>query len=123
MSEKQRRMRQGSASDWPSLALLEFTVALARAMKGNNAMKQKDLADALGVSAPYISSVMSGNENLTVEQMSRLAEAVGGSLHLTIAPKGVYVRWIEDTLEAPVSDAAVVHELESVRAASGKNKK
>ena len=41
-------------------------------------MKQSDLAKILGASPPYISSVMSGNENLTAEQMSRLAEAVGG---------------------------------------------
>jgi transcriptional regulator with XRE-family HTH domain len=99
MSENPRRMEQGSASDWPSLPLLEFTVALARAMKANNDMKQKDLAKIMGVSPPYISSVMSGNENLTVEQMSRLAEAAGGSLHITIAEKGARIRWVEDTLE------------------------
>ena len=99
MNEKLRKLRKGSPDDWPSLALLEFTVALARAMKAKD-MKQKDLADALGVSPPYISSVMSGNENLTVEQMSRLAAAVGGSLHLTIAPQGLYIKWVEDTPEA-----------------------
>jgi transcriptional regulator with XRE-family HTH domain len=76
-------------------------------MKANNGMNQKALADALGVSPPYISSVMSCNENLTVEQMSRLAEAAGGSLHVTVAPKGVYIRWEEDTLEAPATEAAI----------------
>jgi len=101
MSEKPGRMGKGSADDWPSLALLEFTVALARTMKANG-MKQSDLAKILGVSPPYISSVMSGNENLTAEQMSRLAEAVGGSLHITIAKKGVPVRWVEDALEAVI---------------------
>ncbi|HSG39702.1 MAG TPA: helix-turn-helix transcriptional regulator [Thermoanaerobaculia bacterium] len=103
MSEKPNRLRKGTADDWPSLALLEFTVALARMMKANGDMKQKELAEKLGVSPPYISSVMAGNENLTVEQMSRLAEAAGGSLHLTIAPKGVYIRWAEDTLEEPTA--------------------
>ncbi|HEX6899131.1 MAG TPA: helix-turn-helix transcriptional regulator [Thermoanaerobaculia bacterium] len=101
MSEKPNRLRKGTVDDWPSLALLEFTVALARMMKANGDMKQKELAEKLGVSPPYISSVMAGNENLTVEQMSRLAEAAGGSLHLTIAPKGAYIRWVEDTLEEP----------------------
>jgi len=101
MSEKPLRMRKGSIDDWPSLPLLEFTVALARAMQANG-MKQSDLARILGVSPPYISSVMSGNENLTVEQMSRLAEAVGGSLHITIAKKGVRIRWVEDALEAVI---------------------
>src|ERR1044072_552539 len=95
MSEKSRRLRKGTPDDWPSFALLEFTMALSKAMAARG-MKQKDLADVLGVSPPYISSVMSGNENLTVEQMSRLAEAVGCSLHLTVAPHGVYIRWVEE---------------------------
>jgi transcriptional regulator with XRE-family HTH domain len=112
MNEKLRRLRKGSLDDWPSLALLEFTVALARAMKARD-MKQKDLADALDVSPPYISSVMSGNENLTVEQMSRLAKAVGGTLHLTIAPQGLYVRWIEDALEKAATEAEISPPLHS----------
>lgn len=104
MKEQLRKLKNGSPENWPALALLEFTVALARAMKVKG-MKQKDLAKALDVSAPYISSVMSGNENLTVEQMSRLAEAAGGSLHLAIAPKGLYIRWVEDTLEDTAEEA------------------
>ena len=103
MSERPNRLKKGTADDWPSLALLEFTVALARIMKASGDIKQKDLAEKLGVSPPYISSVMAGNENLTVEQMSRLADAAGGSLHLTIAPKGTYIRWVEDTLEEPTA--------------------
>lgn len=95
---KAGRLEKGAPTDWPSLALLEFTVALARAMKTND-MKQADLAKALGVSRAYISSVMAGNENLTVEQMSRLAEAAGGALHLTVAEEGRLVRWVEDALE------------------------
>lgn len=98
MSENPHRLQKGPAGDWPSLALLEFSVALARMMKAKD-MSQKALADALGVDPPYISSVMSGNENLTMEQMARLAEAAGGSLHVTIARKGVRIRWEEDVLE------------------------
>jgi transcriptional regulator with XRE-family HTH domain len=103
MNVKRQRLNKGTADDWPSLALLEFTVALARTMKASQ-MNQKALAEALGVSAPYISSVMSGNENLTVEQMSRLAEAAGGSLHVTIAPKDLRIRWVEDNLGETATD-------------------
>ena len=105
MKQKLRTLRKGSPDDWPTLALIEFTVALARAMKASGNMKQKDLAEKLGVSRPYISSIMSGNENLTIEQMSRLAAAVGGSLHVTIAPRGLWVKWAEDVLEAPQEPA------------------
>jgi transcriptional regulator with XRE-family HTH domain len=117
MSEKLRRLRKGTPDDWPSLALLEFTMALSKTMAANN-MKQKDLAKALDVSPPYISSVMSGNENLTVEQMSRLAEAAGGSLHLTIAPQGLYVRWTEDTINEQTTEAELSSPFHSSEAAS-----
>jgi transcriptional regulator with XRE-family HTH domain len=117
MSEKLRRLQKGAPEDWPSLALLEFTVALARMMKATGDMKQKELADRLGVSPPYISSVMSGNENLTVEQMSRLAEAAGGSLHLTIAPQGLYIRWVEDVLEERTTEVELSPSIHSHAAA------
>lgn len=98
---KKRRLGKGTAKDWPSLPLLEFTVALARAMKANN-MKQADLARVLDVSPAYISSVMAGNENhLGVEQMARIADAANGELHITIAKKGLRVKWVEDTLDVP----------------------
>jgi transcriptional regulator with XRE-family HTH domain len=116
VSKNSRRLKKGSPDDWPSLALMEFTMALAKAMAASD-MKQKDLAEALGVSSPYISSVMSGNENLTVEQMSRLAEAAGGSLHLTIAPKGLYVRWVEDAVEEPATETATAPALHGREAA------
>jgi transcriptional regulator with XRE-family HTH domain len=106
MNDQVNRLKKGSPDDWPSLALMEFTMALAQAMKASGDIKQKDLADKLGVSPPYISSIMAGNENLTVEQMSRLAEAVGCSLHVTMAQKGLRIRWIEDTLAEEKTEAA-----------------
>src|SRR5579864_743901 len=91
---------KGSADDWPSLALLEFTTGLARMMKARaKPMNQAQLARAMDVSAPYISSVMSGNENLTIEQMSRLAAALDCMIHIAVVEKDLRVRWIEDTLE------------------------
>ncbi len=93
-------MDEGSVDDWPSLALLEFTTGLARMMKARaKPMNQARLAKAMDVSAPYISSVMSGNENLTIEQMSRLAAAVDCTIHIAVVEKDLRVRWIEDTLD------------------------
>jgi len=99
-------MGKGSADDWPSLALLEFTTGLARMMKAQGKpMNQAQLARTLGVSAPYISSVLSGNENLTIEQMSRLAATVDCAIHIAVVKKDQHVRWIEDTLD-PCANAA-----------------
>jgi len=99
-------MGEGSVDDWPSLALLEFTTGLARMMKARaKPMNQAQLARAMDVSAPYISSVMSGNENLTLEQMSRLAAAVDCAIHIAVVKKDLRVRWIEDNLDT-CADAA-----------------
>jgi Helix-turn-helix len=93
-------MGEGSVDDWPSLALLEFITGLARMMKAQDKpMNQAQLAREMDVSAPYISSVMSGNENLTIEQMSRLAAAVDCTIHIAVVSKDLRVRWIEDTLD------------------------
>jgi predicted XRE-type DNA-binding protein len=95
---------KGSADDWPSLALLEFTTGLARMMKAQaKPMNQAQLAKAVDVSAPYISSVMSGNENLTIEQMARLAAAVDCTIHVAVVKKDLRVRWVEDTLDTCVN--------------------
>ncbi|HVT17475.1 MAG TPA: helix-turn-helix transcriptional regulator [Thermoanaerobaculia bacterium] len=101
MKTKRNGMRKGSVNDWPSLALLEFTVGLARMMRAREKpMNQAQLARALKVSAPYISSVMAGNENLTVEQLSRLAAAVDCTIHIAVVKKDLRVRWVEDSLTA-----------------------
>src|ERR1700691_3429829 len=88
-------LKRTSAEEWPSLALLEFTVGLARLMEARNNMSQAELARILRKSRAYLSNVMSGNENLTVKSMSRLAEAVGGALHIAVTERDERVRWIK----------------------------
>jgi transcriptional regulator with XRE-family HTH domain len=97
MSTLRATLGKGSANDWPSLPLLEFTVALARLMRARN-LSQADLARRLQVRPPYISSVLSGNENLTIESMSRIAAALDGEIHLAVTEKGTRVRWEQDVL-------------------------
>jgi transcriptional regulator with XRE-family HTH domain len=96
-------LESGTVDDWPSLALLEFTVGLARLMKAND-LSQAALARRLNVSRPYISSVMSGNENLTAENMARLAAAAGGALHIAVTERDEHVRWVQDV--APAAELA-----------------
>ena len=108
-------MAKGGEARLSSLALLEFTIGLARRMQDRaRPVSQAQLARLLGVSAPYISSVMSGLENLTVEQMSRLAAALGCAIHIAVVPKGIRVRWIEDVLAAGERPAGL--DLERVEA-------
>jgi transcriptional regulator with XRE-family HTH domain len=95
---RKRKLARGSVDEWPSLPLLEFTVGLASLMKARGNLSQADLARLLGVRPPYISNVLSGNENLTVENMSRIAAALNGEIHIAITEKGERVRWEKDEL-------------------------
>jgi len=95
---KRGKLARGSTNDWPSLPLLEFTVGLARLMSTKGNLSQAELARRLNVRPPYISSVLSGNENLTVESMSRIAAALGGEIHIAVTEKGEQIRWERDVL-------------------------
>lgn len=45
-----------------------------------NNISQKELAERMGVSAAYIGKIMKGNENLTLESICKLQEALGKTL-------------------------------------------
>jgi transcriptional regulator with XRE-family HTH domain len=98
MTTLRATLSKGAINDWPSLQLLEFTVGLARRMQAKGNLSQAELARRLNVSPSYISSVLSGNENLTVETMSRIAAALDSEIHIAVTEKGEMVRWERDVL-------------------------
>lgn len=52
----------------------------------NDGMSQKDMADKMGVSAAYIARLLKGEENLTLETISALQDAIGHELVSVPAP-------------------------------------
>lgn len=58
-------------------------------------MKQKDLAALLGKSEAYVSRVLNGLENLTIEQMSAIAHHLGAAVHIHVAHQDRFVDWEE----------------------------
>jgi transcriptional regulator with XRE-family HTH domain len=52
-----------------------------------NEISRSELARRLGVSPAYITKVLRGNINFTLDSMVRLARAAGGEVSLQIAPK------------------------------------
>ena len=64
----------------------DFAVELWRRMEDLGISKGR-LAESLGKSAPWVTKVLSGDSNFTIETMIELAEAVDGKLHLHIEPK------------------------------------
>lgn len=79
---------------WVESAKVDFAVAMERLMKQRN-IRKKDIAEQLHTSPAYITKVMRGDVNLTIESMVKLSRAVDGDLHIHIAPKAAKVRWAE----------------------------
>jgi transcriptional regulator with XRE-family HTH domain len=84
MKAKAKTKQARDVAYWSELAFLSFTEDLLK-MMGND-VSQAELARRVGVSRGYISRVFRGTENLTLETMTKLALAVGGSVRLGVAP-------------------------------------
>lgn len=89
-----REKIRNSEGYWVERAKHDFTAALHQVMKRKRISKAA-LARKLGISAPYVSRVMSGDENLTIESMVKFARAVDGQLHLHISDQRSRVSWFE----------------------------
>jgi len=66
--------------------ILDFTEGLHNIMEANG-ITRSDLARRLGVSPAYITKVLRGNVNFTVDSMVRLVKAAGGEISVQVAPK------------------------------------
>lgn len=54
-----------------------------------------ELARRTGVSPAYITKVFRGPSNLSIETLTKLADAVGCKVHLHLASQGADVRWFD----------------------------
>ncbi|MBN9134160.1 MAG: helix-turn-helix transcriptional regulator [Nitrosospira multiformis] len=64
-------------------AKLSFVIELNRLLQKRE-MKFADLARSINRSPAYISKIMAGDTNLTIETMVKLVHAVGGDLNISI---------------------------------------
>ena len=76
---------------WAASMILDFTEGLHKTMEANG-ITRSDLARRLGVSPAYITKVLRGNVNFTVDSMVRLVRAAGGEVSIHIAPKNKRAR-------------------------------
>ncbi len=77
----------------------EFAIELGRRMKARG-VTRADLARRLGTSQAYVTKVLGGTTNFTIETMAKLAMALDGTLHLHISDSHVTTRWADDDQEA-----------------------
>lgn len=95
-------------SYWAEHIKLDFAYALDRMLR-QRGMTRSAMASALDSTPAYITKVMRGDTNLTIETMAKLALSVGGRVHIHISDADNRVRWMESLVtraKAPTVDAA-----------------
>lgn len=64
----------------------EIALVVLRSLR-NQGISQKGLAERMGVSAPHLNKLLKGNENLTLESISKLEAALGIQLVTICQPR------------------------------------
>ena len=86
---------------WTELAIIQFTEEIVRYMKQDK-VNRVQLAKRLKTKPSYITKLLSGENNFTIETMTKIALALDTELQLHLKPKGASTRWI-DVIDGEVS--------------------
>ncbi len=81
-------------SYWTARAVHEFTEDLCRLMEQRGVSKA-ELARHMGSSPAYVTKVLRGNTNFTIESMVRIARALDGKLSLHVGRSEDQTRWFD----------------------------
>lgn len=102
--EKYRRFireSQTSVDYWSDIPISEFGEDVCRLMD-EQGVSRAELARRLGTSRAYVTKLLGGNANFTLQTMAKVAMALGAAVHVHVALKDRVVRWYEE----PPSEAA-----------------
>ena len=97
---------------WMHGPIVELTEDLSRRMKQQK-ISRAELARRMGTSRAYITKLLSGDANFTLQTMVKLALAVGGVLHLHISDKDAVTRWHDRPVGSPQEEAEEIDAGES----------
>lgn len=93
---------------WREIPMNEFAIELGERMEQLE-VSRAELARRLGSSQAYVTKVLGGNVNFTIETMAKLAMALGGALHIHISQQDAVTHWLDDV--KVTSDQASVFRL------------
>ncbi len=79
----------------------DFAVQIHRMMK-RQGISKVDLARRMDTSPAYITKVLRGDANVTIDTMAKLAWYVDGRVHLQITDKNANNRWFEVFKSPPI---------------------
>ncbi|MFU8780732.1 MAG: helix-turn-helix domain-containing protein [Kiritimatiellia bacterium] len=79
---------------WAERSFLDFTENIIEQMNHQN-VTRTELARRLGASTPYVTKILKGETNFTLDSMVKLARAVGCELKTHLQPEGVKSHWFD----------------------------
>lgn len=91
MAESDRQ----SVDYWVTGPVVEFTTDIGRLMN-EQGVSRAELARRLGTSRAYVTKLLGGNANFTLETMTKVAMALGTVVHVHVAPPDTVVRWKDE---------------------------
>jgi len=92
-----RTLREGSRTRdayWEERAILEITQDIQEKMNAQG-VTRAELARRLGKTPPYITKILRGNTNFTLETMVKIARALGCELRTRLQSEGTQSVWFE----------------------------
>jgi len=104
------RRAEGSVDYWVTDSITEFAEDIWRLMEEQK-VSRAELARRLGTSRAYVTKLLGGNANFTLQTMTKVAMALGAVVHVHVADKNVVTRW-RDTPSRVVSGLAPAAEPE-----------
>jgi transcriptional regulator with XRE-family HTH domain len=104
---------------WVELGKLEFTEEMLARMK-ERGIKKSQLAVALGAKPAFVTRLVSGHNNFTLETMVRVARALQCEFRCHLQPAGTKACWIdvlkdEPALPRPAWTPDKFHVIETIR--------
>lgn len=92
---------------WVERVKNQFAVAVER-FADFRILKKKDLAERMNVSRPYITKILRGDANLTLETIARLAYVLDAEVTINLSPKESQIKpWLYALEGRPRSATAV----------------
>jgi transcriptional regulator with XRE-family HTH domain len=86
---------ESSVDYWAAGPITDFIEDVWRLMEEQK-VSRAELARRLGTSRAYVTKLLGGNANFTLQTMAKVAMALGSQVHVHVAGRDVLTRWIDE---------------------------
>lgn len=86
---------QTSVDYWVDGPITQFIEDVWRLMEEQK-VSRAELARRLGTSRAYVTKLLGGNANFTLQTMAKVAMALGAQVNVHVAGRDVLTRWIDE---------------------------